>query len=957
MLDLVGEVLEGKYKINKQLGQGGMGAVYSATHLGTDRPVALKVIIPQHTGNLEFVERFKREAKATGRLIHPNIVNVTDFGFTTVSNEEIAYLVMEYLDGHTLGELLENNNKLPLSFITDIVEQTSLAIDAAHKQGIIHRDLKPENIWLQPNGRGSYNVKVLDFGLAKIQGNGNSLPDTVKKAVLAVSQANMQFINNQKLSNTQDIELRIEKEISELSEQVISTTTQSNIDKHTLAQSKITTTKELTRIGTILGTPMYMSPEQCKGEPLDGRSDIYSLGVIVYRMLVGEPPFKGIPLFLMAQHAEVNPPPIREKSKDIPKPIADLIMSSLSKKTEERPISAMAFATALRTNVEGAKTIFEQAKEIFRKHRSIWIKIALLAYTPGLIVNLFLLWFSLITREDQTSYWTYQIIHKGFWVGWFISNLFVYAFLLGQCALVMKQLQISQKNTLNNLGILFSSFQKNFWSIVKTNLYSLFICAAHFVKLFYPGAKKYIEHSLAPISVFIENKRTKAALERSKKLVELFPGIIIYFQIRNLLIVIFPMICFPLMYSILVDFALSFEEVKFFTSRENLVLYYFRNNLTEIIMGVSIVFQVVLGLWFHPKTAIALVITYFKTLEVIGESENKQIISTVRSYVKPRPRFLRYIGTSLISGLLILVPVGMLIDSGMFLGFLARHGYVYTLKTLLNTGFDVNSRTDQESRHTLLMVAALYDQEDVLRLLTKRKASINLKDNSGSTALTLASRRSYQYSVSILLENGANPNEPGYEGRTALHEACFWYEGYKSRQIIENLLASGANPNARDNQFGSTPLMQASGMFHCDEPAVVDLLIKSGADINATDNYGYTPLLYAARRNNYFTMKYLLDKGANISATTKEGETVLMVLVANIRNSLLSFNERPHIILDIVKLLASHGVDINAKDKKGKGVLDYTQEEFYLRVGKEKIKEYYDGKDLIDMLKEAGAKE
>src|SRR5437868_15342835 len=167
---LVGEVLDEKYRIEKLLGQGGMGAVFLSTHLGTERPVALKVITPEFMKHQEFVERFRREARAAGRLRHPNVVDVTDFGFARVghNDERVAYLVMEYLDGCTLAEVLSEESSLPLSWVVDILEQTSSAVDEAHQQGIVHRDPKPDNIWLEPNRRGSYTVKVLDFGIARL---------------------------------------------------------------------------------------------------------------------------------------------------------------------------------------------------------------------------------------------------------------------------------------------------------------------------------------------------------------------------------------------------------------------------------------------------------------------------------------------------------------------------------------------------------------------------------------------------------------------------------------------------------------------------------------------------------------------------------------------------------------------------------------------------------------------
>src|SRR6478672_5300354 len=167
--DLLGQTLDDKYLIERELGRGGMGTVYLATHIGTERHVAVKVIAPQYMERSEFVERFRREARAAGRLRHPNVVNVTDFGFAEISHGQVAYLVMEYLDGCTLGEILEEEKNLPVGWTLDILEQVCSAVHEAHQQGIIHRDLKPDNIWLEPNQRGGYTVKVLDFGIAKLE--------------------------------------------------------------------------------------------------------------------------------------------------------------------------------------------------------------------------------------------------------------------------------------------------------------------------------------------------------------------------------------------------------------------------------------------------------------------------------------------------------------------------------------------------------------------------------------------------------------------------------------------------------------------------------------------------------------------------------------------------------------------------------------------------------------------
>src|SRR5678815_655683 len=195
----VGEVLDEKYRLEHLLGKGGMGAVYLATHLGTERYVALKLISPQFMRNNEFVERFKREARAAGRLRHPNVVDVTDFGFARVKAGQVAYLVMEYLDGCTLGDVLAEEKRLPLEWVADILDQVCSAVHEAHQQGIIHRDLKPDNIWLEPNRLGSYRVKVLDFGIAKLGEAGAAPPDDDPAATIIEDLSGSPVVSGEQL--------------------------------------------------------------------------------------------------------------------------------------------------------------------------------------------------------------------------------------------------------------------------------------------------------------------------------------------------------------------------------------------------------------------------------------------------------------------------------------------------------------------------------------------------------------------------------------------------------------------------------------------------------------------------------------------------------------------------------------------------------------------------------------
>ena len=141
--DLTAHVIDGKYRVEQQLGRGGMGAVYLATHLGTDRRVALKVIHAALASDPTYLARFRREARACGRLHHPNIVDVTDFDVCQHGDGQLAYLVMEYLDGCTLGDVLDNERVPPVAWTIDILEQVSSAVEVAHREGIPHRDLNP----------------------------------------------------------------------------------------------------------------------------------------------------------------------------------------------------------------------------------------------------------------------------------------------------------------------------------------------------------------------------------------------------------------------------------------------------------------------------------------------------------------------------------------------------------------------------------------------------------------------------------------------------------------------------------------------------------------------------------------------------------------------------------------------------------------------------------------------
>src|SRR5215218_999436 len=277
---LVGLVLDDKYRLDERMGEGGMGAVYRATHLLIERPVAVKVLSPRLITDDAAKERFRREARAAGRLQHSNAVAVTDFGET---RDGVAYLVMELLEGRPLREVLARDAPLDPARAVSLMLQISAAVEAAHEAGIIHRDLKPGNIFLVQRPDSPYIVKVLDFGIAKIAADdeGNLL-DT------------------------------------------------------------------LTGTGVMIGTPRYMSPEQCDGAQLTPSSDVYSLGVILYEMLTGQTPFTGAsPLALALKHSSEDPRPPRELVASIPPALEGVVLHALAKAAEARPADAGEFRREL----------------------------------------------------------------------------------------------------------------------------------------------------------------------------------------------------------------------------------------------------------------------------------------------------------------------------------------------------------------------------------------------------------------------------------------------------------------------------------------------------------------------------------------------------------------------------------------------------------------------------------
>jgi serine/threonine protein kinase len=525
---LIGQVIDGKYRIESQLGKGGMGTVYLATHLGTERPVAVKVIVQQYMERAEFVERFRREARAAGRLRHPNVVNVTDFGIADMDGGKTAYLVMEYLDGCTLGEILEEEKQLPLTWSLDIIHQVCSAIHEAHGQGIIHRDLKPDNIWLEPNQRGGYTVKVLDFGIAKLEENHSERPEgdvhvsisglpterIGTSSTVADGSQTMAAVGGTLVSESQTLIVRAEagtliRDAEDEKGTAIMTPAEATAEDGTAlfdakgtqliegqsgertgmvigAAAEASATVELTRVGAVLGTPLYMSPEQCRGEKLSPRSDIYSLGVITYQMLSGRTPFEGDFTSVMSAHKEVEPP--RLDGRKIPRRVRKVVHTALSKEPEERPQDAQAFSARLQASSDGIGALLIRAMTIFAERLPTFLAIGFLVSIPPILLSLvragskFAAGAGLI--EDSTLTTVFLGLLE---FGVFLAQIFSSALLIGVITWVISQILAVPLRPIR-LRTAFTKVRERWRPLLKTVTLSTFIVLFGWFAAAIPGA-------------------------------------------------------------------------------------------------------------------------------------------------------------------------------------------------------------------------------------------------------------------------------------------------------------------------------------------------------------------------------------------------------------------------------------------------------------------------------------
>lgn len=660
LFHLIGEVLDGKYHIEKQLGTGGMGTVFIARHLHTKRQVAIKVIAPELAGNKEFLERFRREAAAAGRLRHSNIVNVTDFGIAHHQGDQMAYLVMELLEGMTLKAFLKDQNQLPLNLTLDLVEQTCLAVSHAHQKGIIHRDLKPENIWLEPNGRGGWNVKVLDFGIAKIR----EMTTSEVEALPAVT-------SGPQLPG--DVSL-IADEIPTILESPVATLLKADtlagpsqpfqkaacVGEKTRLQPRKKTGEHqisqtfgamLTRFGTVMGTPAYMSPEQCFGGTITPASDIYGLGVITFEMLTGKLPFQGDFQELITAH-QFNPAPqLSDYRKDIPPGVVKAVNVALAKAAGDRPVTAESFAENLKLQAGGETALKSEASLIFQQNASLFRKLTVLTHLPfaglaGLAISFLMQGIEAdFPGQKLVEYLLFAFPFVALWLGWQLSSAAI--------TQTLNQPKLVPSTSLKQIPVLQSP-GRFLIHCVMAQMMSLAYWAASKVR-----RKKTVMNSLLWNQVYaVEGATGTHGLNRSHHL-----STTVGEMARNLRITQLNLIGLAGLVGIL-SFCFVSQTAKHFFQASTFIEW----GGATVCCIASLFFLMV---WLFPVSEIITALLYFKGRQIFGErnASYQSSIQPMTVWIQPSKwtlssRIFRILGTCslvlaiVVSNLLFIPPIG-----------------------------------------------------------------------------------------------------------------------------------------------------------------------------------------------------------------------------------------------------------------------------------------------------------
>jgi ankyrin repeat protein len=754
-------------------------------------------------------------------------------------------------------------------------------MDEAHRLGVLHRDLKPENIWLEPAGANGSNVKILDFGIARLQ-DAFPLDDLERPREFGEPA-----VLRQPFSITEEETLRLNY-----------------------------TAQQMSRFGSVMGTPKYMSPEQCRGERLDKSSDVYSLGVIAYQMLTGEPPFTGTTPELLILHREADPAPLREKRRDIPDGVDAVVRQTLAKDKNARPATAGAFAFQLQLRSAGNRWVRLQADALSQKYRWKLAEIALRSQWKGWLLSLALTFATLKLPGMSTA--TSVVLFGLLWLVVTVITIWGQNATTAACALFLEQAEVGAKPEIALRSMVAAVRRRR-----------LDLTRAAF-RLIIPPLMR--EES----SVEVARRRwvELKALVRRQIAYTLFRRILAFALALTAAQQVLMASAFPL------DRGWAFNTPQVFL----------------VAMSKSVFFwpPVALAVWIVAfnlslKSATEQFALYLAARKAIGAIPLEQCAFLPDSETW-QARWRAYWKTYAPACAIVLLMIGFHLAKFSWMTQRVWDGDLYSVKASHVSGVPVPVWMLQSDNN----IFAIINSPAMTRYLIEKGAGANTPaglNNRGRvlTPLMAAITNCQVRTARVLIEHGANASAGNDLGQTPMTIAVSDCPG-----AIETLLASGVNINEQ-TRLG-TPLLIAARnqwpiqglMIALDSRAAemdvnrrgnaVKILIEKGADPNGRDYAGRNALMTMSmerryddndeitlekrgtresrrlsRRDDKFIESVgetLLNAGGDVNAADNKGRTPLIYAVASER-------------LNVVELLLKRGADIHAKDHNGESALDW----------------------------------
>jgi ankyrin repeat protein len=746
---------------------------------------------------------------------------------------------MEHLEGVTLAVKLKDKRPLPLDDTLDILSQTCAAIDEAHRLGVLHRDLKPENIWLEPAPASGCNVKVLDFGIAQLH-DWLAIEEQEPLPVISESSETAEP-QRQRFSITEDETLRLNQ-----------------------------TLQQLTRAGTVMGSPKYMSPEQCRGEKLDSASDIYSLGVIAYQMLSGDVPFNGTVAELLEQHREASPAPLGRKRGNLPATIDAVVGQALAKEPSTRPATAGAFAFLMGLQLKGNDWLRQQADAVNRQYMGKLTELAVRLQWPSWLFTGLILMATVKLpglRPIQAS-----LVFGFLWLLIATVTLWKQNSVTAACALLLEQTRETTKTEID-AGAIIKAIRRRSGALARATWAEWAGLARKLFSFKLSKIRRWADSLLIVPPVLQEGLSVDEAAQRSAKLIAPLGRKMAYPFFRRLLAFALVLTVWQVM---LVIWGVTLDSGR--RGLKEAIFSWLPLMLALCLIAFS------LGL----KSSIEQAVLYLTARQALGEITAEEAEASLRQDVEAGPRGLwPSFKTFAPTCALLLLMCALQFQKLPMMIAAIRQRDIYTVKALQAAGvplpFWLLAGSPPTGFRLWLRRAILpfgFQSPDIIQSYPMMKFLLE---------------KGVDVNTRFALERGWRPPGIGIDVTvTPLHAALTDGRIETARLLI----AHGADVHARDS-IGRSPLTVA--IMYC--PSAIELLLASGVDINEQTRFG-APLLAAARyqwlyrgrrnvpaREN--AVKTLLEKGADPNTRDSDGRNALMVMSMEHRPDSELFGLRP----------------------------------------------------------------